>query len=50
MTEFTPTISLTRAMSEPSLFGKVFGQASFWPWFVVAKLIDGLPLTEPRDP
>jgi hypothetical protein len=44
-----PDISLSRAMAEPSLFGKVFAAPSFWTWKVVAKLIDGLPLTEPRE-
>ncbi len=45
----TPAITLTRAMVEPQLFGKVFGHPSFWTWKCVAKLIDGLPLTEPRE-
>ena len=45
----TPKITLTEAMSEPKLFGKVFGNPSFWTWKVVAKLIDGLPLTEQRE-
>ena len=44
-----PNITLTQAMSEPQLFGKVFGNSSFWTWKVVAKLIDGLPLTEQRE-
>ena len=44
-----PRISLTRALSDPNLFGKVFGSPSFWPWKVVAKLIDGIPLTEQRE-
>jgi len=44
-----PTISLSRALADPSLFGGTFGAPSFWPWRVVAKLIDGLPLTEPRE-
>jgi hypothetical protein len=46
---FTPDITLTRAMGEPTLFGSVFGKPSFWPWFVVSKLIDGIPLTEQRE-
>jgi hypothetical protein len=45
----TPAITLTRAMSDPLLFGKVFAAPSFWTWRVVAKLIDGIPLTEPRE-
>jgi len=36
-------------MSDPALFGKVFASPSFWTWNVVAKLIDGAPLTEPRE-
>src|SRR5262249_39081379 len=44
-----PAITLTRAMSDPALFGKVFGAPSFWTWKTVAKLIDGLPLTEQRE-
>ena len=46
---FTPAITLTRAMTDPQLFGSVFAAPSFWPWRTVAKLIDGLPLTEPRE-
>jgi hypothetical protein len=45
----TPAITLTRAMSDAQLFGKVFGAPSFWTWRVVAKLIDGIPLTESRE-
>jgi hypothetical protein len=45
----TPDITLTRALTDPSLFGKVFASPSFWTWKVVAKLIDGIPLTEPRE-
>jgi hypothetical protein len=44
-----PTVSLSHALTDPSLFGKVFAAPSFWTWRVVAKLIDGLPLTEPRE-
>lgn len=36
-------------MSDPALFGRTFKALSFWTWRVVAKLIDGLPLTEPRE-
>jgi hypothetical protein len=45
----TPDITLTCALTDPSLFGKVFASPSFWTWKVVAKLIDGIPLTEPRE-
>ena len=44
-----PTISLTHALTDPQLFGKTFAAPSFWTWRVVAKLIDGLPLTERRE-
>jgi hypothetical protein len=44
-----PRIELTRAMTDPALFGNVFASPSFWTWKVVAKLIDGLPLTETRE-
>jgi hypothetical protein len=44
-----PIITLSRALSDPALFGSVFGSPTFWPWKVVAKLIDGLRLTEPRE-
>ena len=46
---FKPLITLSRALTEPQLFGKVFASPSFWTWRVVGKLIDGLPLTEPRE-
>jgi hypothetical protein len=42
-------ISLTRAMTDPALFGGVFGGSSFWTWKVVAKVIDGIRLVEPRE-
>jgi hypothetical protein len=42
-------IPLTTAMSDPALFGTIFGRPSFWPWFTVAKLIDGIELTEERE-
>jgi hypothetical protein len=45
----TPLISLSRALTDPALFGKTFAAPSFWTWRVVAKLIDGAPLTEPRE-
>lgn len=44
-----PAITLTRAMNDAELFGGTFGAASFWTWKVVAKVIDGEPLTEPRE-
>jgi hypothetical protein len=46
---FAPDITLTRALAESSLLGATFSAHSFWTWKVVAKLIDGLPLTEPRE-
>jgi hypothetical protein len=46
---FKPTITLTQALIEPKLFGQTFAAPSFWTWRTVAKLIDGLPLTEPRE-
>jgi hypothetical protein len=45
----TPLIGLSRALTDPALFGKTFSAPSFWTWRVVAKLIDGIPLTEPRE-
>ena len=44
-----PNILLTKVMSDPALFGRTFKSLSFWTWRVVAKIIDGLPLTEPRE-
>ena len=46
---FAPDITLTRALAEPSLFGRTFSAPSFWTWKTVAKLIDNIPLTEPRE-
>jgi hypothetical protein len=46
---FTPAITLTDAITDPNLFGDTFAAESFWTWRVVAKLIDGLPLTEKRE-
>jgi hypothetical protein len=43
-----PLITLSRAMVDPDYFGHVYSAASFWPWRVVGKLIDGIKLTEPR--
>lgn len=45
----TPLISLSRALTDPALFGGTFAASSFWTWRTLAKLIDGLPLTEPRE-
>jgi hypothetical protein len=44
-----PAITLSRAMEDPKVFGGVFASPSFWTWKMVARLIDGLPLTEPRE-
>jgi hypothetical protein len=49
MTDFTPDITLSRALTQPNLFGGTFGASSFWTWRTVAKMIDGLPLTEARE-
>ena len=46
---FTPDILLTRSMLSPELFADVFSSASVWTWRTVAKLIDGIPLTEQRE-
>lgn len=45
----TPKVTLTEAMNDPGLFGPTFASSSFWTWKVVAKLIDGEPLTERRE-
>jgi hypothetical protein len=44
-----PAITLLQAMIEERLFGTTFSSPSFWTWKVVAKLIDGKPLTEQRE-
>lgn len=44
-----PRITLTKTMLDPQLFGGVFARESFWPWRTVAKLIDGIPLTEQSE-
>jgi hypothetical protein len=44
-----PDITLSRALTDAGLFGHVFAAPSFWPWRVVAKIIDGLPLVEQRE-
>jgi hypothetical protein len=46
---FKPLITLSRALTEPALFGNVFASPSFWTWRVVGRILDGLPLTEPRE-
>jgi hypothetical protein len=45
----TPLITLSAALIDPDYFGHVFRAPSFWTWRAVAKLIDGLPLTEARE-
>ena len=45
----TPAITLTKALADPALLGGPFQAPSFWTWKTVAKLIDGEPLTEPRE-
>lgn len=39
-----PVISLSRALGDEGVFGNTFGASSFWTWWTVAKLIDGIPL------
>jgi hypothetical protein len=46
---FKPLITLSRAMTDPDLFGGTFAAPSFWTWRTVAKVIDGIPLTEKRE-
>jgi hypothetical protein len=46
---FAPAITLSQSLIEPSLLGTVFAAPSFWTWRTLAKVIDGLPLTEPRE-
>lgn len=45
----TPTITLSRALSDPELFGATFAQPSMWTWRVIGKLIDGIKLSEQRE-
>jgi hypothetical protein len=45
----TPLITLSRALTDPALFGGTFAAPSFWTWRTLAKVIDGEPLTEPRE-
>jgi hypothetical protein len=44
-----PLITLSAAMRDPEYFGTTFGASSFWTWRTVAKIIDDIPLTEPRE-
>ena len=44
-----PATTLSDALTDKSLFGATFAAESFWTWRTVAKLIDGIPLTEPRE-
>ena len=44
-----PAVTLSQALIEPALFGETFGGPSFWTWRTVAKLIDGIALTEQRE-
>jgi hypothetical protein len=46
---FEPDIGLLQAMNDEDLFGPVFAADSFWTWKVVAKIIDGIALTEKRE-
>jgi hypothetical protein len=45
----TPAITLSEAMRDPNLFGKIFAGQSFWTWRTLAKVIDGIPLGEERE-
>jgi len=44
-----PKVRLSDALVDPDMMGNVFSAESFWPWRTVAKLIDGIPLTEARE-
>jgi hypothetical protein len=44
-----PLIGLTEAMRNPEMFGGTFAGSSFWTWRTLAKIVDNLPLTEPRE-
>ena len=46
---FTPRITLTQAMTDPSLFGRTLSAPSFWTWRTLSKVIDGIALTEQRE-
>jgi hypothetical protein len=49
MIDFIPRITLTEAMTSPAFFGSVYASPTLWTWRVVAKLIDNIPLIEPRE-
>jgi hypothetical protein len=42
-------VTLTAAMCDERLLGAPFKSSSFWTWLTLAKVIDGAPLTEPRE-
>jgi hypothetical protein len=44
-----PAITLSQALTDPGLFGPTFAAPSFWTWKTLAKVIDGIPLAEPRE-
>jgi hypothetical protein len=44
-----PAVLLTQALTDVDLFGGTFAAESFWPWRALARLLDGLPLTEARE-
>jgi hypothetical protein len=44
-----PAITLSHALTDAELFGGTFQAETFWTWRTVAKVIDGEPLTEPRE-
>jgi hypothetical protein len=44
-----PAVTLSQAMADPDIFGTVFAAPSFWTWRVVAKVLDGELLVEPRE-
>lgn len=46
---FQPDIGLLASMNDPQLFGPTFEADSFWTWKTVAKIIDGIALTEKRE-
>jgi hypothetical protein len=45
----TADVTLTESLINPALLGSTFAAPSFWTWRTVAKLIDGIPLTELRE-
>jgi hypothetical protein len=49
VTDMPPLVTLTSALTSPDYFGSVFAGESYWTWKVVAKIIDGLPLSAPRE-